>query len=197
MGGPGAGILLQTPLSASQHTTLEQLLSSLGVRSDDGIHLQILTTVPIGGNYRQAQGRPFAVELAQPTIETHEPQRLLQIFGFLPHQEIRLDAFGNRPEDHRILGLLTLTLAERFSGVVDFGGALFPSLPPRVYENGWFGQASWEEVAEYSRKLINSLPGVAVELPYETGMGRTWVYHVADSAFLRAWLAHPDFHMIK
>ena len=138
MGGPTAGVLLQAPLSTSQRDSLEQFLSSLGTRIGDGLHLQILTTVPMGGNYHHAQGRPFTVELSEPMIDTFEPQRLLQAFGFLPEQEIKLDALANQHEDHQILGLLALALAERFGGIIDFGGALFPSLPPHVYENGWF-----------------------------------------------------------
>jgi hypothetical protein len=197
MGGPHAGVLLPAALSTSQHNALERLLISLGIHSDDGIHLQIVTTVPIGGSFHHGQGRPFAVETSEPAIETHEPHRLLHTFGFLPQQEIRLDALANQPEDHHILGLLAVTLAEQYSGVVDFGGALFPSLPSHVYENGWFWQARWEQVADYSRALINSLPGIAIELPYNTGTERSWVYHVADTTFLRAWLAHPEFHMIK
>jgi hypothetical protein len=197
MGGPSASVLLQAPLTTPQQHDLAQLLASLGVCGDDGIHLQIHTTHPIGGTYGSEQGRPFAVELVEPTIEALNPQLMVDTFGFYPLQAITLDAFANQSDDHRILGLLTLSLMERFSGIIDFGGALFPKLPSQLYDDGWFWQATWEDGAGYSRDLINSLPGVAIELTYMTGSDRTWVYHVADSTFLRAWLAHPDFHMIK
>src|SRR4051812_18521237 len=197
MGGPTVGVLLRAPLTSIQQHDLAQLLTTLGKRDDDGFHLQIHTTHPLGGTYTSAYGRPFAVGLEEPTIEATNPQPLADTFGFLPQQEITLDAFANRPEDHRILGLLTVTLAERFHGIIDFGGALFPKLPSQIYDDGWFWQATWDEVAPYSHDLINTFPGVVVELAYETGTGRTWVYHVADNTFLRAWLAHPDFRMIK
>jgi hypothetical protein len=67
----------------------------------------------------------------------------------------------------------------------------FPKLPADVLGNNWFREASWNDVALYNRKLTQSFPGVVIEVPYESASNRTWAYHVADSAFLRAWLAHP------
>ncbi|WP_429227545.1 DUF6368 family protein [Inquilinus ginsengisoli] len=47
-----------------------------------------------------------------------------------------------------------------------------------------------------ARYLIG-LPGKVIAIPYELGNGRVWGRHVGDTTFLRAWLGHPDFHMIK
>jgi hypothetical protein len=143
MGGPSASVLLQAPLTTPQQQDLAHLLASLGVCGDDGIHLQIHTTHPIGGTYAREQSRPFAVELVEPTIDAPNPQLMVDTFGFCPLQAITLDAFANQPDDHHILGLLALTLTERLSGIIDFGGALFPKLPSHLYDNGWFWQASW------------------------------------------------------
>jgi hypothetical protein len=41
------------------------------------------------------------------------------------------------------------------------------------------------------------MPGRIIEIPYETASGDEWLFHVVDPEFMRAWLTHPDFHMIK
>lgn len=48
-----------------------------------------------------------------------------------------------------------------------------------------------------SRALAASLPGRVLEMPYEIADGRHGYIHVADHTFLAAWLAHPQFHMLK
>jgi len=200
MGGPSAGVLLRRRLSAAQHAELEQMLRSLGERSDGSADLSVQTTIPIGGDYHSA-GKPFGVHVNELVseenvlaLEEMESQAIIQGFGFLPEQEIQLDAYCNGPQDHRILGLLALAIAERFDGIIDFGGLLFPPLTPNQKEFIW--EPRWEDAEPFSRKLIDSMPGVAIAVPYTT-VSRTWVYHVADTTFMRAWLAQPHFHMIK
>lgn len=216
MGGPSAGVLLRRRLSAAQHVELEQMLRSLGERSDGSAELSIQTTIPIGEDY-QSPGRPFSIHVNELvfeenglaieeighileenglTLEEMESQAIIQGFGFLPEQEIQLDAYCNGPQDHRILGLLALALAERFNGIIDFGGVLFPPLTKSQDAIVWDANAKWEDAEPFSRKLIDSMPGVAIAVPYTT-VSRTWVYHIADTTFMRAWLAQPHFHMIK
>lgn len=214
MGGPSAGVLLRRRLSAAQHAELEQMLRSLGERSDGSADLSVQTTIPIGGDY-QSPGQPFSIHTYELifeenglaleeivdileenvlALEAMESQAIIQGFGFLPEQEIQLDAYCNGPQDHRILGLLALAIAERFDGIIDFGGVLFPPLTDGPYDFIW--GPKWEDAEPFSRKLIDSMPGVAIAVPYTT-VSRTWVYHVADTTFMRAWLAQPHFHMIK
>ncbi len=36
-----------------------------------------------------------------------------------------------------------------------------------------------------------------IEALYEVSPWDTWVYHIVDAAFTRAWLKHPQFLMMK
>jgi len=54
------------------------------------------------------------------------------------------------------------------------------------------GAAALHAISEY----VAAMPGVVHEVRYQVGGGGTWLSHVVDAAFLRAWLHHPHFHMI-
>ncbi|HEX6676673.1 MAG TPA: DUF6368 family protein, partial [Actinomycetes bacterium] len=54
------------------------------------------------------------------------------------------------------------------------------------------GAAAPHAISEY----VAAMPGVVHEVRYQVE-GGTWLYHVVDAAFLRAWLHHPHFHMIE
>jgi Family of unknown function (DUF6368) len=59
-------------------------------------------------------------------------------------------------------------------------------LPPR-------SKPSLEEISAY----VQAMPGKVYEIYYETESNGRWVYHIVDTAFMRAWLNHPRFRMIK
>ncbi|MEU4689218.1 DUF6368 family protein [Actinoplanes sp. NPDC023714] len=99
-----------------------------------------------------------------------EAESLIGAIGYLPATEIVLAASVNRPESHRLLGETALELAVFFDGFVDFDGLLPPAartLPGRCF-------------------LVT-----ATEDPDGPG------WHVGDPEFLRAWLRHPGFRMVK
>ena len=52
-----------------------------------------------------------------------------------------------------------------------------------------------EAVEQYVQEL--SLPGRVFHMYYITARNTIWIYHLVDPDFLRAWLQHPHFHMIK
>lgn len=197
MAGPVAGVLLRDPLSAKQHTELENLLNSLGTRDAEQGDVFIFTTLPLGEVYENKHGWPFLVNVETPSLEDTVSALIEETWGFIPQQQILISAMTNSPESHRILGLLALRIAEKYDGVIDFCGALFPRLPVHILPNIWSSAVDWDVAAPYSRQLTESLPGTVIEVLYLTGLEQIWASHIADTTFLRAWLAHPDFHMIK
>lgn len=63
-------------------------------------------------------------------------------------------------------------------------GPVLPPFPP---------EPSLEEISAY----VQEMPGRVYEVHYETGRGTRWVYHIVDRTFLRAWMNHPNFYMVK
>lgn len=46
--------------------------------------------------------------------------------------------------------------------------------------------------ADFVQKMKIEVPTKSLPGPWDT-----WVYHIVDTVFMRAWLKHPYFHMIK
>jgi hypothetical protein len=199
MSGPVATVLISEPLSVSDRAAIRGLV---GAVSDHDLDkppapdaFWVCNTRLIGGGYADGS-RPFAVETGlQPDWEPGQLAELSAAFGIAPRDEVVVIAFCNDDEDHRILGELCLRLAKRFGGVVSFGGALWPPVPAEAGID--ILDADWRAVEPYFRRMVAGLPGRVVGLRYEPQPGREWVVHVADPAFLRAWLDHPSFRMVK
>lgn len=203
--------MLHEPLTESQREAMVQWLASGSVRIekwDKGWHFWIHDGGFLGlpETSDKNSGRPLHLEIeeflsARPTapefvayLVEEERAAVRACLGFVPIQEISLSAWCNDRFDHRLLGYLTLTMAERFGGLINMRGAITPPIPrERSMRAKKYPWCTLEEISAYVRQM----PGRIWEIPYETGSGRNWVYHIVDSAFLRTWLRHPNFHMIK
>jgi hypothetical protein len=189
MSGPTAQILLLEAVPEHGIRTLHGIVAALAGRDDRGT-LSVVTTRPLGGSY-EGVGRPFLVEFdAVPGDEDPEPDAVAAAFGSRPQASVSISALANRSEDHRVLGDISLAVAERLNGLVAFGGLL---LPP-AFRNRTHAS---DDARPAAAELVAGLPGRIVAITYETAGGRTWGEHVGDATFLRAWLGHPDFHMVK
>lgn len=151
--------------------------------------LQVFTTRPIGGSY-EGESLPFDIE---PGSLDEEPLGLASIeaaFGRVPRDSVFLDAGVNGSDSHRILAELALAIAERLDGIIAFCGLLAPF-------RGLFDSRTWDEVQADAANHLAGLPGKVAVIPYETADGGIWGAHVGDTTFLRAWLDHPAFRMVK
>jgi hypothetical protein len=97
--------------------------------------------------------------------------------GWMPAAELTVSIFCNQPRDHKTLAWLCIQIAERFDGVVDLDGII--PIPDR------------------EERMLAGLSGSVVEVSYEIEKNRRGRVHVVDSEFLRGWIRHPSFHMIK
>jgi len=197
--GPVSSVLLPEPLTGSDHAALRELIDAVSDHDLDRPPVPdafwVCDTRPAGGGYTGG-GRPFAVTTGmEPNREPGELPQVAAAFGFTPADEICVIAFCNGDEDHRILGELCAWLVERFGGVVDFGGPLWPAVPPEAAIDIF--DTDWRQVEPYFRRMVEGMPGRVVGVWYEPQPGRWWVVHVGDAAFLRAWLGHPRFRMVK
>ena len=121
--------------------------------------------------------RPIGVEVtafgAEGGIkEPYMPQwwfdSVQEALGFLPQQNIQLDAFANQQVDHCVLGLLAVGLAERYNCLIDVD---WVTLPPLSY--GHVFEVEWIEDDKY------------------------YFSYVLDAAAFKAWMEHPDFRLLK
>jgi hypothetical protein len=199
MAGPVATVLIPEPLSDSGRAAIGEMVDAVSVHDPDEPPVLgafwVRDTAPIEGGY-SGEGRPFAIETGlQPDWEPGQLAAVAEAFGCAPRDELVVIAFCNGREDHRILGELCLRLADRFGGVICFGGALWPDVPP---EAGFdILDADWPRVEPYFRRMVAGVPGRVVGLRHERASGGEWVVHVGDASFLRAWLEHPQFRMVK
>lgn len=199
MAGPAASVLLPRRLTEGDGSSIRAVVHGI---SDHQVEIPpvrdgfwVGDTRSIGGTYLNV-GRPFSIHLGLQA--EWEPGQLSQIpdaFGFLPLDEILVVAYCNQDADHRILGTLCAYLVERFGGLLNFGGELWPPVPPEAGID--LLEADWCGVEPYFRRMVAGLPGKIVGVRYEPQPGKEAVVHVADAKFARAWLGHPQFHMVK
>ncbi|SNS04050.1 hypothetical protein SAMN05216276_100327 [Streptosporangium subroseum] len=110
-----------------------------------------------------------------------------------PVQGLLLYANASGHINHLLLGYLALAMAHRLGALIEFDGLL--GYGHRLLE---LGAESGDHRAE-AWQLVSSLPGVIKEVSWGTpddDEGQGW-FHVGDAEFLAAWLAHPEFHLIK
>lgn len=202
MGGPTASVLTPNALSRSDLDAIRELIRAvdhIDTAAAPPLHeFWVRDSRSLGGSYR-GPGRPFAIDRAGPEAGNEDEPLLMDVvsgeFGFTPQDQLIVNAFCNRAQDHRILGELCLHLIGLFGGVVDFAGALSPELPPGSGIDPVFGE--WSELEPHFDRMVAGLPGRVVGSPWESDSGDLWVSHIADSTFLRAWLDHPRFYMVK
>lgn len=209
MGGPTSGVLLSEQLSSEQLQELMTLMLQLGYiekrfkgpsviesnHESDTHYLQITKGEVFGMDLSEVGGLPFIVSYEQVASWDHEDLKIVeQQLGFKASYEIVLNACCKDEVSHRLLGLLTLECCERFHGLIDFGGALYP---PSQLGYDELHAMGWREAERHSREYFDRLPGKLLTITYEVSEERDWFYYVADTTFMRAWLADPNFYMIK
>jgi hypothetical protein len=199
MAGPVATVLIPEPLSDHDRVALRRMIDAVSEHDlDKPPALEAFwacDTRLIAGGY-SGEGRPFAIETGlQPEWEPGQLAAVSGAFGFTPRDELVVIAFCNGREDHRILGELCVWLAERFGGVICFGGALWPDVPPEARID--ILDADWRQLEPCFRRMVTGLSGKVVGLRYEPQPDREWIVHVGDAGFLRAWLEHPRYCMVK
>src|SRR5262245_41912274 len=179
MAGPTTGLLLPDLLTPQRVEDVRSQVRSLASS--------------VEGDDFWIRGRPFLLSFGPDYPEEFEELAatgLPSVIGWTPRDAVNFSAMSNRDVDHRLLGELCLSFASQLGGLVHFGGDLegLPTLP----------------VDRPSPALrIETLGGLAGSLfaapfgPYGDGPGRYGTLHFGDSEFLRAWLRHPRFHLVK
>jgi hypothetical protein len=213
--GPVAWVLLARPLADDAAEELAQWLAAVSERARPAAGatrrwqvngLNAARLVPSGAGDDQTDC-VVEVAISDGGAGSDDPGRdeaVRSALGWLPAQRIAIAAACNGRADHRVIAALAAALAERYHGVIDLLGAITPpDMPWRAWHlagrQGMVSDrdqrttASLEAISRY----VTAMPGTVHEAYYDLSEHQIWVWHVVDAAFLRAWLQHPDFHMIK
>ena len=161
---------------SSDHRTLGHLILHLAETYDGFIDMQGAIEPPLPraplskGFFKEQQTK---AQQRQAFLQA----RFKEIEATLPPGTTMPDLFRQRPSDPRSpLIALEAEMHEKFG----------PILPAHA-------EPSLEDISAY----VHSMPGNVYEIYYETGRKARWVFHIVDTTFLRAWMDHPRFHMIK
>lgn len=208
MAGPSITILLPNALPLEQVGKVEEVFRNVGfaieppdqyilpgyVGSWDG-YLRDATS------FHLTDYRPCLMGVSVHEMREHSEDELDEItdaIGYRPIQAIGIYVMCNRPQDHRLLAELTLIFVATFGGWIDLHGVLEP---PQQYAEYPHWDGAWPDDIEPALneiwQYVSSFPGQVRQIRYQTGGGYTWVHHIVDETFLRAWLASPNFHLIK
>lgn len=175
MAGPTASILFNQIPSDIIWMKIEKIIKSISSHVE-GNDFWVISTKPIQGNISTLKGRPFSLEKRKIDSNYYEYSKnqislIADLTGFYPKFDLGIYAMVNTKNDHKILGELILYIADKFNGLIDFGGQL--SNPPM------------------------NLKGKIWEIPYESSEKIIGIFHLADPDFLRQWLKNSKFEMIK
>ena len=179
MAGPCATVFIAKNAAADAESVVRQIIEAVS-EAVEGEDFWVASTIPIGGVFA-GTGRPFFwtlefVDRSDPESAT-SPEEFDQIegfAGFAPEVEIGFCAMCNADEDHRILGEIVLACAERLAGAIDFDGEL-----PRLSDDERRqigGRSTRVEVKENDRTMGSI---------------------IGNADFLKAWLSHGHFRMVK
>ena len=212
--GPAVRVLLDQPLDGEQIDELAAWLADTAeqVHTDPdealGWRLYGLAAVeppPSGTNSDTSTDCRVDVVIADQITGGGDPDRDRRVqaaLGYLPAQHIWICAGCNQRADHRAIGTLASAVAERYHAVIDLLGPLTPpDLPWRdwhvnrrlVDDPDQRTEGALTAISAY----VTAMPGTVHEMYYDIDERQIWVSHLVDATFLRAWLRHPHFHMIK
>jgi hypothetical protein len=152
-----------------------------------------MDTTTIGGQFRAGEP-PFDVSCAPPMGMVWFPRaqlregwcdpetslkRISSAFGFLISSAICFTGYAACADSHRVLGELTLHVAQRYGGLVRYDYTL----------------TSWKRADPASDRegLDRSFAGRLARMPGR--LLEVEATHIADTIFAGAWLASDDFHM--
>lgn len=177
MAGPVASILLRSALAPADQSRIIADLTQLATHID-------------GDSFWLGDDHPFIVAFGEDypgELDELDDTGLPSLLGWRPQGILTFIAMCNGDRDHELLAELCIRFAEQLDGLIDFGGQLRigPDLggaspfPPRRIDGP------------------EGLPGVLYAAAYPTARGPYATSHCSDAAFLRAFLHHPRFRMVK
>ncbi len=153
---------------------MDKTVNAIGIRRDKR-DFSVTDTRPIGGSYFGSE-QPFIFSKSPFELEEYDDYSppilsfLHEAFRFVPENILTFSAMCNGAHNHRILGELMLHFGSTLGGIVDFDGS---PVPPDAID-----------------ELVKTIA-------YRSASGLMLPAQFARPEFLRSWLNHPQFQMVK
>ena len=189
MAGPTASILFRESLAPEVRELTLATLENMGTK--------------FKGDEFWINGNPFVIDFGfeyEFEKEECESKYFVDKIGWPAKDQISFVAMCSGPENHRLLGELCHYFANSMNGLIDFQGALHPCHTEEIEKLYWTTFTShrdWQVLEPHFFEMIKGIKGRIFSIPYEIEENRSWVTHVADPEFMKGWLSHPNFHMVK
>lgn len=201
MGGPSSSVIFSTTSSPFDWAEIENIISGIS-ENVEGEGFWVTSTTSINGTVLHTNGRPFGIEKSEIDADYSKEviSTIKNVIECTPTISLDIYAMCNSPVDHKILGELSYYLAEKFHGIIDFGGAIYSyqSLPSKMKEGMWlWEEAHWKDIKPYFDEMVEKIDGNIFTIEYETANHKNWAHHLCDAEFMKNWLQHDSFGMIK
>ena len=188
MAGGTTSILLKN-FTEKDHVLLEKYLKEHSVINTQrpnfwDIHTANKKVKPHGKNVGL---RPFIIEFHAKKPEFDDApdnQTLIKNLGFSNTCGIDIAAMCNDKIDHILQAELSLKFAEMFGGLIYLNGLITPNNASKM---------TFEEVKNFAK----SIEGTTNFAEYTLDSGDKWANQIVDTEYLKNWLKHADFRMIK
>ncbi|BDS10953.1 DUF6368 family protein [Aureispira anguillae] len=197
MGGPTSSILLKAIPTKLVWNEINSIVNNIS-KKVEGSSFWVKSTYPINGKIITTnENRPFYIESNEINTDysVNEISQISDLLNIKPRYCLHIGAMCSKTIDHQILGELTLFIADKFDGIIDFGGALSPYhlLPNHLSKE----DVNWSEIKPYFETMAKDIKGKIYSINYKTSLDKDWVFHICDVDFMRSWLKNKHFYMIK
>ncbi|MDJ1503692.1 DUF6368 family protein [Xanthocytophaga agilis] len=200
MAGASATILIDREWTSSEQKILDDMLSKTAIIIEDNNYFVVNNTFAIGGKqHEEYQSFTYTIFNIndEASYSSDECNQINEVFHSIPVTAIDFSAVTSRT-NVRMLGEIVLYIANKLNGIIDFGGELLPEKAYKENDFWWIiEKANWNEVEHYYTEMIREIPGTIICIHYHTEGNRHWVYNICDVLFMKSWLDHPEFQLIK
>ena len=183
----GTTTILLKKFTEKDLVLLENFIKKNCKINEKGVHFWDIHTAnkkikPHGSN---GDLRPFVITFFEKKSDIDDDldnQTLIKNLGYSNTCAIDVSAMCSDAIDQRLLAELTLQFAEMFNGLIYLNGLLTPP-----------NSSNYEDALIFAK----SIKGETYFATYTLENGKKWANQIVNPTYLKNWLAHENFRMIK
>jgi hypothetical protein len=171
--------------------TLLNRIATVNVETDTQIEFCLKKGKTLGLNLKE-NSCTFIIQISHKVeYDALEKESIKRYLNDKPTAFITICSMCNQREDHFLLVALALEINKIVGGYINLNGAI---ISPLLKDNkGNFIHHTKQDEQNY----VNAIEGAIYEISYIISESRNYYYHVVDRTWLKNWMEHIDFHLIK